>query len=72
MTRILFIDRFNELNYADVTFAYVSCFQDTTRLVCGSSIGWDMPRQDAEHYVELIARAKPDEVLDLRSLGKTQ
>lgn len=72
MAKILFLDRWGELNYADVTFAYVSCCDASTRLVCGSCIGWDMPRQEAEALVRRIASAKSDDLIDLTGLGKTQ
>lgn len=71
MTKILFFDRFGELNYADVSSAYVSCFQEVTRLVCGGH-GWDLPREQAEDYVRQIANAPSDTLLDLTGLGPEQ
>lgn len=69
MAKILFLDRFGELNFTEVTQAYVSCFQETTRLVIGTN-GWDMPREAAESWVWKLAKADRDELLDLRELGK--
>ena len=71
MTKILYIDRFGELNYQDVTTAYLSNYQDTTRLVIGT-MGWDMPRKDAERWIMTLANGKQDELIDLRSLGRAQ
>lgn len=68
MTKILFLDRFGELNYQDVTSAYISSFQQVTRLVCGTN-GWDMPREQAEALVRKIASAGADELIDLTGLG---
>ena len=68
MPRVLFLDRFGELNYMDAAQAYVSCFQEQTRLVIGTN-GWDLPRAEAEDWVLKIAAAKPDTLLDLRILG---
>lgn len=71
MCKILFLDRFGELNYMDVTGAYLSKFQEVTRLVIGTQ-GWDMPREDAENYVRRLAEADADELLDLTCLGPAQ
>lgn len=71
MTKILYIDRFGELNYQDVTTAYLSNYQDTCRLVIGT-MGWDMPREDAECYVRMLANGKQDDLIDLTGLGKAQ
>lgn len=71
MTKILFLDRFGELNYTDVTSAYVSAFQEQTRLVCGT-VGWDMPRAEAEALVKKLALQAPNELLDLTYLGNAQ
>ena len=71
MTKILFLDRFGQLNYTDVTGAYVSVFQEQTRLVIGTN-GWDMPREDAEALVKKLACSKQDELLDLTHLGSAQ
>lgn len=71
MAKILFLDRFGELNYMDVTSAYVSSFQKQTRLVVGSN-GWDMPREDAEGLVRKLAGLEQDDLLDLTYLGNAQ
>lgn len=71
MTKILYIDRFGELNYQDVTTAYLSNYQNTARLVIGT-MGWDMPREDAERYVRQLANGKQDELIDLTCLGPAQ
>lgn len=71
MTKILYIDRFGELNYQDVTTAYLSNYQDTTRLVIGT-MGWDMPREDAENWIMKLANGKQDDLIDLRELGRAQ
>lgn len=71
MAKILFLDRFGELNYMDVTSAYVSSFQKQTRLVVGSN-GWDMPREDAEGLVCKLAGLEQDDLLDLTYLGNAQ
>lgn len=71
MTKILFLDRFGELNYQDLTAAYISSFQKVTRLVCGSN-GWDMPRAQAEALVRRLAAAGAEEVIDLTELGPAE
>ncbi len=71
MAKILFLDRFGELNYMDVTSAYVSSFQKQTRLVVGCN-GWDMPREDAEGLVRKLAGLEQDDLLDLTYLGNAQ
>lgn len=71
MTKILYIDRFGELNYQDVNTAYLSNYQNTARLVIGT-MGWDMPREDAERYVRILANGKQDDLIDLTNLGPAQ
>lgn len=68
MTKILFLDRFGELNYLDITGAYLSKFQDITRLVIGTQ-GWDMPREKAEALIRRLANADCDDLIDLTCLG---
>jgi hypothetical protein len=71
MTKILFLDRFGEINYQDVSGAYVSSFQEVTRFVCGT-VGWDMPREKAEALVRMLAAGDRNELIDLTGLGNAE